>query len=381
MVWVRSPVYFYKRNETFYFSRAIPSDLLHRFNKRKIEISLRTKSEAKAARSAAALSDRLERYWDSLRMEMICSKELGLTVLPETRTVAADSFSLSDALALYHRLKGNGKTKLFFASSQRSMRYLTDCLGHDDLAAIEISDAGRFRDYLFDRGMSSSSVKRVFSSVRAVINLAIREQGLSINNVFSGTFIPDDEAKTQRLPIPTDVLLTIQRECKQLDDAPRWLIALISDTGMRLSEACGLLSSDICLDGAVPHINLTAHPWRRLKTGSSSRQIPLVGTSLWAAQQVVKQNHQFAFPKYCNETKCNANSASAALNKWLRPRVPDGCVIHSFRHSLRDRLRAVECPADIIDAIGGWTTEGVGHQYGKGHSLPITHGWMKKLNT
>ena len=88
MVWVRSPVYFYKRNETFYFSRAIPSDLLYRFNKRKIEISLRTKSEAKAARSAAALSDRLERYWDSLRMEMIYSKELGLTVLSETRTVA-----------------------------------------------------------------------------------------------------------------------------------------------------------------------------------------------------------------------------------------------------------------------------------------------------
>jgi integrase len=379
MVWVRSPVYFYKRNETFYFSRAIPSDLLHRFNKRKIEISLRTKSEAKAARSAAALSDRLERYWDSLRMEMIYSRELGLTVLPETRTVAADSFSLSDALALYHRLKGSGKTKLFFASSQRSMRYLTDCLGHDDLAAIEISDAGRFRDYLFDRGMSSSSVKRVFSSVRAVINLAIREQGLSINNVFSGTFIPDDEAKTQRLPIPTDVLVNIQHECMQLHDEPRWLIALISDTGMRLSEACGLLTSDICLDGAPPHINLTAHPWRRLKTGSSSRQIPLVGTSLWAAKRVIEQGHQFAFPKYCNETKCNANSASAALNKWLKPRVPSDCVIHSFRHSLRDRLRAVECPADIIDAIGGWTTEGVGHQYGKGHSLSTKYMWISKF--
>jgi len=232
---------------------------------------------------------------------------------------------------------------------------------------------------LFDRGMSSSSVKRVFSSVRAVINLAIREKGLSINNVFSGTFIPDDEAKTQRLPIPTDVLLTIQNECMQMDDEPRWLIALISDTGMRLSEACGLLTSDICLDGEIPHINLTAHPWRRLKTGSSSRQIPLVGASLWAAKQVVKQNHQFAFPKYCNETKCNANSASAALNKWLKPRVPSDCVIHSFRHSLRDRLRAVECPADIIDAIGGWTTEGVGHQYGKGHSLSTKYMWISKF--
>ena len=48
MVWVRSPVYFYKRNETYYLSRVIPSDLLHRFNKRKIEVSLRTKSKTKS---------------------------------------------------------------------------------------------------------------------------------------------------------------------------------------------------------------------------------------------------------------------------------------------------------------------------------------------
>ena len=148
---------------------------------------------------------------------------------------------------------------------------------------------------------------------------------------------------------------------------------------MRLSEACGLQTSDINLNSDTPNINLIEHPWRGLKTNSSSRQIPLVGTSLWAAKQVVKQNQQFAFPKYCNETKCNANSASAALNKWLKPRVPDGCVIHSFRHSLRDRLRAVECPADIIDAIGGWTTEGVVHRYGKGYSLSVKARWMHKL--
>jgi hypothetical protein len=81
MVWVRSPVYFYKRNDTFHFSRAVPSDLRHRFSKKKVEVFLRTKSEAKAAKSAAALSDRLERYWDSLWMEMIYSCELGIRVV------------------------------------------------------------------------------------------------------------------------------------------------------------------------------------------------------------------------------------------------------------------------------------------------------------
>ena len=68
-VWVRSPVYFYKRKDTYYFSRAVPADLQHHFNKKKVVISLRTKSEVKAAKPAAALSDRLERYWNSLRME------------------------------------------------------------------------------------------------------------------------------------------------------------------------------------------------------------------------------------------------------------------------------------------------------------------------
>jgi len=377
MVWVRSPVYFYRRNETFYFSRAIPSDLLHRFNKRKIEVSLRTKSESKAAKSAAALSDRLERYWDSLRMEMIYSRELGISVVPNQVSNANQTeLSLYDALDLYQRLKGTGKTKLFFEGSERSIRYLEECLGHDNISSLEPSDAGRFRDFLFARGMSSSSVKRVFSSVRAIMNLALQEHGLAMTNVFNGTFIPEGNKRKERLPVPVEVIRRIQEECRNLNDEPRWLIALISDTGMRLSEACGLLASDIGVDADIPHIILTEHPWRRLKTFSSTRSIPLVGASLWAAGQIKAQGTEFAFPKYCTTQKCNANSASAALNKWLKPRLPEGCVVHSFRHSLRDRLRAVECPSDIVDAIGGWTTEGIGQRYGTGYDLNVKAKWI-----
>jgi len=275
MVWVRSPVYFYKRNETFYFSRSVPSDLRHRFNKKKIEVSLRTKSEVKAAKSAAALSDRLERYWDSIRMEMIYSRELGFSVVPDkVKNANETEVTLSDALALYQRLKGTGKSKLFFEVSNRSIRYLVECVGHDNINGLEPVDAGRFRDFFFGRGMSSSSVKRVFSSVRAIINLAIKEHGLAMTNVFNGTFIPQDNKRKERLPVPINFIGQIQEECRSLNDEPRWLIALISDTGMRLSEACGLLSSDIVLDTDIPHISLREYQWRRLKTSSSTRVIP-----------------------------------------------------------------------------------------------------------
>ncbi len=83
MVWVRSPVYFYKETIHFTSQERVPSDLRHRFTKKKVEVSLRTKSEVKAAKSAAALSDRLEPYWDSLRMEMIYSRELGISVVSD----------------------------------------------------------------------------------------------------------------------------------------------------------------------------------------------------------------------------------------------------------------------------------------------------------
>ena len=77
----------------------------------------------------------------------------------------------------------------------------------------------------------------------------------------------------------------------------------------------------------------------------------------------------FDFPRKCNEQTHNSNSASAALNKWLKPMVSEGCVVHSFRHSMRDRLRAVECPKEIIDQIGGWSSSDVGESYGEGVPL------------
>ena len=129
------------------------------------------------------------------------------------------------------------------------------------------------------------------------------------------------------------------------------------------------------------HNLLKPHQWRTLKTKGSERNIPLVGASLWACERIMESNNdtQFAFPRYTNTSNCNANSASASLNKWLRDQLMDDYVIHCFRHSLRYRLRAVECPSDIVDRIGGWITAGVGQGYGEGYRLDVLNKWMLKI--
>ena len=47
---------------------------------------------------------------------------------------------------------------------------------------------------------------------------------------------------------------------------------------------------------------------------------------------------------------------------------------------MRDRLRAVECPSDIIDQIGGWATDGVGQAYGEGYELKVCTKWMNLIS-
>jgi integrase len=134
------------------------------------------------------------------------------------------------------------------------------------------------------------------------------------------------------------------------------------------------------LNSATPSIRIKAHPWRPLKTENSQRCVPAVGATLWGLKRAYESSQsKFLFPRYCSADGNKSDYASNGLNKWLRPMVPKGCVIHSFRHSFRDRLRAVQCPSDIIDQLGGWKTAGVGQGYGEGYPLEVLNGWLVKI--
>lgn len=257
---------------------------------------------------------------------------------------------------------------------------MIDVAGDKDLRAYTKGDANTFRDALIERGLSGSSITRIFGTVRSVTNFAASEMGVSFTNPFGGVYSDRQAGVQEREPLPADAVRAVQRECLRLDDELRWLVALVSDTGMRLAEAAGLTLDDLVIDGPHPKVIIREHPWRRLETSSSAREVPLIGAALWAAKRIhsAASDQAHAFPRYNRSGQTNANSASAALNKWLKPTVPGRCTMHSFRHSMRDRLRAVECPSDIVDQIGGWRTEGVGHSYGAGYPLHVLHKWMAR---
>ena len=217
---IQNHAYLIRRNGIFYFSRRVPADVRSRFNKDRVIVSLHTRSLPKAQRSAAALSDRLERYWDSIRLEVFHTRELGLSLVQEVEADRSGlSVSIQDALDSYLRLKGAGRSKTFFQGAERAVGYLTEATDAEELSSLSASDAARFRDYLIGKGMTAASVRRVFGTVKAITNLAIREYGLACPNVFANVFIPDDEKASTRLPIPERNLVAIQKECVELNKA------------------------------------------------------------------------------------------------------------------------------------------------------------------
>jgi integrase len=376
----KHPQHTYTKRDVYYFSRVIPSDLRNHYTKPRIIQSLKTKSVHRASVASKMLSSKLDDYWLGLRLKQMDVPASHLLVSGASVNLESNLLSIDEALEAYLSIKGSGKADLFFSHTRRSIRYLKDCLGCRSLDQYTSADASKLRDWFVSRGLSSSSVQRNFSCIKAVVNFVILEKGLDCSNPFSGVYLHSDNSSKKRKPISLDNLKILQERCFAMDDDLRHLVSLISDTGMRLSEATGLMKSDLNVDDDYPHLVIQPYPHRSLKTLSSERTVPLVGSSLWAAKQILNNTDSiYCFSRYTSASGCNANSASAAINKWIKTVAGSDAVIHGLRHSFRDRLRAVEAPSEVIDQLGGWSLKTIGQGYGSGYQLNILTKWLEKI--
>lgn len=372
------PKYTYLKGNVYYFNRYIPSDLTPYYNTKRLVVSLRTSDKRYAGLRARNMSNELDKTWLSIRIKNDIS--IFDNRLNVDNRIISNSDTLSEALERYISLKGVGKSKTFAQSTTRAISSFISFIGDIPIDSFTSADVSKFREVLLKSKLKTASIKRLLSCIRAVMNFNIQELGLNHKNPFNNIYLPENNDATKRIPIKPKDIKSIQEKCFHLDDDIRHLIAMISDTGMRLAEAAGLLITDINLEATCPFVIVQTHPHRRLKTLTSERKIPLVGASLWAAQRAIKeQSSEYCFPRYNKQTTTNSNSASAFLNKWLKMNTTENYVIHSFRHAIRDRLRAVEAPMDMIDMLGGWSTSAIGVKYGNGFTLEHTKRYLEKI--
>jgi integrase len=304
-------------------------------------------------------------------------------------------FALSDCLDQYLASRSEKAAK----SAKIAFGYLKDFFKEDRaIASIRRQDVNEFVKWLLagehnkdGKPVTTTTVARYLNSIIAAVGRAIRENELKIDNQFSNVEIPNAGKDAQeRLPFDLSQLKALHRAVNEWTankkgwDQPRCIITVLAETGCRLAEVTGLASADVYLDAETPYIDIKEHPWRSLKNDKGTvRKVPLTPRAMEAiaAAQAISKGSKFLFPKYTTADKCNINTASATLIKWIRSRngLKNAKVDnHSLRHSMKDRLRAVQCPDSIQDQILGHTTKGTGAGYGKGYPLEVLAEWVNK---
>ena len=237
MLATKSNSYTFQKNGVWYFSRRVPVDLRRHYRTGRIAYSLRTKSIRDARVRAMSDAAKLDRHWHIMRMSSGCLARkhfLANVENEQKRSQGEQSPSVLEAVEVYKRLKGANKSVAFEATLNRGWGYLINCFSNKGLPEYTRSDATKFRDYLFAKGLNGASVARVFGTVRAFINLAISEFGLAIANPLSNVYFDRSVGVQKRLPVNADDIKKVQKESYKVDDEKRWLIALIADTGIRL---------------------------------------------------------------------------------------------------------------------------------------------------
>ena len=286
----------------------------------------------------------------------------------------------------YIQLSGKTEDRKFSDEAKRALKYLLEFLPDKPPGDYTRAEVRRLISSHIGKGtVKTATLHKQLTVLRAMFNKVAKERELKtdILHPFSDFHVPGlREDSRERKDFSTEELALLRQNLIKRKPQIQSLAHLMLETGLRINECCGLKVSDVVLDVETPYLVIQKNPFRRLKTGSSRRYIPLVGVALIAvsSEHKGKAADDWLFPDYIDEVKkaTKNTSASAAVNKRIRAVLGQGApTCHSFRHSFNSRLRNVECPKDIRDELGGWASS-VSDRYGSPADIKIKQRYLLK---
>jgi integrase len=203
--------------------------------------------------------------------------------------------------------------------------------------------------------VKTTSVDREIHTLRAVWNRAADALDISSRNPFERQSIHGLGTDAIRRPTPSAEehqslmqLLGSHPRKKQSYVIP--MLAVISLTGLRLSEAWGIQAKD--WDSVSGQLLIRPNELRGLKTDHSERPFPVLPElAAWLDLYLSAKRPS------------SANAASATTGSFMKSHGFD-LTAHCLRHGFKQRLVEVDTPSTLIEELMGWSDQSMMRHYG-----------------
>ncbi len=388
-----------------------------------IKISLKTQCRKEASIRATIYNDHIENFWRALvqsgsaeginekyqaavklakahgfaykTTQQVTSSSLN-EIIERVRLVPSDNdqvarallgvaeqpvIHLSECCELYWPLitdrlahKSEHKIRKWKNPRIAAIKNFIDVVGDRAIHKVERSDVLAFRNWWSDKiskGLSADSANKQLRYVRDIMNTVAINTELDID---CDALFMKTRFQYQVLSRPPFEAAYVQETLlgglQDLNEHYRMVLFAMADTGARVTEIFGLTPEDIQVKAEIPFIWIRPREGYILKTATSMRKIPLVGTAL----------HAFMLNPNGFQMRGNPDTFSNVVNNYMRDknlRPTQRHSAYSLRHTFKDRLRDAEAPEEVIDALMGHKKSGP--KYGRGHKLETQHKWLNKI--
>jgi len=282
---------------------------------------------------------------------------------------------LSMALSRYYKLRNNADDIKIRISLERSVKGLIEICGDKPIDEYSRIDSDDYLNH-FVKSNKISAGRKNQSNLINIFKLLYSNLYISNSNPFLNFKWPDYKHKTRKIFSDNELKL-IFNFCKEKNDFVSIIIALMFDTGCLLSEIIGLFNDDIFLSSHQNYLVIRSNYLRKIKKRFSKRVVPLVGISLWAAKKIkLKGPTKNIFSDFLSKGTNKIYILEYSINKLLKS-LTNGKTSYSFRLTLINRLKNINCPEEVILEILGKSKES--RIYNNESSLEYKSSWLEQI--
>ena len=416
--------YIYKHGNQYWYQRAVPSKLSNLLGRKTLKISLKTNKVPTAIKRAKLQAlehkkmfkiaeNNLNKYFknffnnnefdsqkytlsfiddfDDLVNKLFFSKKDLINLLKNKKPSNATNISLerilldnspteetSLSLLIDEYLEAinvlNDKKKLY--SIKKSLSLLIEICGDKPIDSYNINDANSFKNY-FIKIDKISTGKRNQSNLQNFFSVIFQKYSIDKKNPFAGLKWPNIIVQISHQKFLDEELIRIKDFCVKEDSFSSCIIGIMIETGCSYSEIIGLESEDVDLNKYNPYVIIRSNSLRQVKNIYKRRIIPLVGISLDKIRKIYKiSNKGSLFRDYSNILELLKFTNEKKINDKLKI-LSTGKTSISFKYSLIERLKSINCPESVIcDLIGMAKRESF---YSNEVNLDLKSSWLDQI--